>query len=419
MLGAELAFENQDYPTARQHASAALAASAFCPDACVAGALRLVALISLRAGAAAVALARADAAVAAAREHADRWEEGLALTARAAILVRAGAPEDARESFTAALGLLSASNGWGVASVLTGLGGLARARGETAAALQHFRSALELFREIGARTEMARCLAGIGWLSLAAGDLDSAADNMAESLDLSMAAGQRLAIARGLEAIAALAVARGDYLGALRFDGASAALRATLAPARSSPPGGHAILAAVRPHLPAAAAADAIAEGSRLSTHEAARLALAFARGEGEPAPNAQLQSAGPRTPGPQSGQPQAGGSQAVQPRTGGQEPEVPGQAGRGAPDRGIRAARQPVCVLTVREREVALLVARGLSNRAIAAELFISPATAARHVANILGKLGLSSRAQIAAWTAERLAAGGFGSGLRPARPG
>lgn len=97
----------------------------------------------------------------------------------------------------------------------------------------------------------------------------------------------------------------------------------------------------------------------------------------------------------------------------------MPGQAGRGAPDRGIRAARQPVCVLTVREREVALLVARGLSNRAIAAELFISPATAARHVANILGKLGLSSRAQIAAWTAERLAAGGFGSGLRPARPG
>ena len=48
------------------------------------------------------------------------------------------------------------------------------------------------------------------------------------------------------------------------------------------------------------------------------------------------------------------------------------------------------------------MLIARGLSNRAIAEELVISPATAARHVANILGKLGLNSRAQVAAWTAD-----------------
>ncbi|NUP76419.1 MAG: helix-turn-helix transcriptional regulator, partial [Nonomuraea sp.] len=54
---------------------------------------------------------------------------------------------------------------------------------------------------------------------------------------------------------------------------------------------------------------------------------------------------------------------------------------------------------LTAREREIAELVARGLSNRAIADELIISPATVARHVANILGKLGFSTRTQIAAW--------------------
>ena len=42
-------------------------------------------------------------------------------------------------------------------------------------------------------------------------------------------------------------------------------------------------------------------------------------------------------------------------------------------------------------------LLAAGLSNREIAAELFISPATAARHVANILAKLGFSSRSQVA----------------------
>jgi DNA-binding NarL/FixJ family response regulator len=47
----------------------------------------------------------------------------------------------------------------------------------------------------------------------------------------------------------------------------------------------------------------------------------------------------------------------------------------------------------------VVALITEGRSNKAIAAELFISPATAARHVANILGKLGFASRAQVAAW--------------------
>ena len=58
---------------------------------------------------------------------------------------------------------------------------------------------------------------------------------------------------------------------------------------------------------------------------------------------------------------------------------------------------------LTAREREIAALIARGLSNRGIADELVISPATAARHVANIFTKLGFSSRAQVAAWAAQR----------------
>ena len=54
---------------------------------------------------------------------------------------------------------------------------------------------------------------------------------------------------------------------------------------------------------------------------------------------------------------------------------------------------------LTTRERQVAVLLARGLSNPQIAAELVISARTAQRHVENILGKLGFGSRAQVAAW--------------------
>lgn len=55
--------------------------------------------------------------------------------------------------------------------------------------------------------------------------------------------------------------------------------------------------------------------------------------------------------------------------------------------------------VLTPREREIAELIARGMSNRAIAANLVISQRTAESHVEHILNKLGFTSRSQVAAW--------------------
>jgi DNA-binding CsgD family transcriptional regulator len=55
--------------------------------------------------------------------------------------------------------------------------------------------------------------------------------------------------------------------------------------------------------------------------------------------------------------------------------------------------------MLTRREDQVAMLVAEGLSNAELAQRLFISPRTAAVHVSNILAKLGLSNRAELAAW--------------------
>ena len=58
--------------------------------------------------------------------------------------------------------------------------------------------------------------------------------------------------------------------------------------------------------------------------------------------------------------------------------------------------ASDPQPVLSRRERQVADLVSRGLTNRHIASELYISERTAENHVARILKKLGLRSREQV-----------------------
>jgi DNA-binding NarL/FixJ family response regulator len=68
-----------------------------------------------------------------------------------------------------------------------------------------------------------------------------------------------------------------------------------------------------------------------------------------------------------------------------------PGRDSRGA-------SRGPADGLTEREREVLRLLSRGLSNREIGTELFITPKTASVHVSNILAKLGAASRTEAAA---------------------
>jgi DNA-binding CsgD family transcriptional regulator len=65
-------------------------------------------------------------------------------------------------------------------------------------------------------------------------------------------------------------------------------------------------------------------------------------------------------------------------------------------------ATADPAHGLTARELEVLRLVATGKTNRTIAADLFISERTVARHVSNILAKLGLSSRAAATAYAYE-----------------
>jgi predicted ATPase/DNA-binding CsgD family transcriptional regulator len=428
MLRAELGFEQQDYLAASDCAQAGLQACREAGDGREAGALRMLALVSLRSGRGDEALARADAAAAAARTAGDDWEEGLALATRAAVIARQGKLNEAQRGYEAALDVLRDNNGWGVAQTLSGFGGLARARGDNAAALRYFGDALALFGEIGARPEIARCLAGIGWVALSQHDLALARSSLTECLRLSLATGQRLAIARGLEAFAVLAIAQHDPERAARLQGAALALREELGGVPSSPARTRLrqLLDSARGQLDPAAAAALLDEGRAMSAFEAARLAVG-------PAASPAASGAGERTAGNRADGNRADGNRA----DGLTEDRAAGGAGdradgltedRAAGGAGDRAAEdvpaaqpayvaQPVppgrggagapSALTAREHEVAALIARGMSNRGIADTLVISPATAARHVANIFTKLGFSSRAQVAAWVVERQSVG------------
>jgi len=88
-----------------------------------------------------------------------------------------------------------------------------------------------------------------------------------------------------------------------------------------------------------------------------------------------------------------AGGLLGAPAHAGAKDPSRPGEAAWADP------ARRSASPLTAREHEIVVLIARALSNKQIADELVISPATVARHVANILAKLGFTSRTQVASW--------------------
>ena len=71
------------------------------------------------------------------------------------------------------------------------------------------------------------------------------------------------------------------------------------------------------------------------------------------------------------------------------------------------KAEDERIAALSPREREVLTLVAQGLTNRQIAERLVIAEATARNHVSHILDRLGMSRRAEAAAFAAQMGLAG------------
>jgi predicted ATPase/DNA-binding CsgD family transcriptional regulator len=332
-------------------------------------ALNVLAEASLHAGQLAEADQYAAGALATALDAGNRWNEGYALGTQATLAAAHGKLREARQLGEAALDVMrDIDQQWGVARTLLGLGALARLRGDPAGAIDCYRAALPVLREIDSRPDIARALAGIGRIALDQGDLDLAREHLAESLRLSRLTGARIGMARGLEAFAVLTAREGHADLPVLLIAAASALRA----------------AAGLPQLPAGRTAPQLERGRSLGPETFGQL---WQQGRGltpDAAVTLALRSARQAEPDP-----------AV---NGAVPPAVPAAQAAGS---GTLPAPTPLSTLTPREREIAALIASGYSNKAIADELVISPATAARHVANILSKLGFTSRAQIAAWAA------------------
>jgi predicted ATPase/DNA-binding CsgD family transcriptional regulator len=340
-------------------------------DFWTASAFNLLTEVALHAGHAEDAAARADQALAAARRPGDRWNEGYALgTMAAAAAQRGDLPEAQRLGETALAVMRAIDQQWGVARTLLGLADLARLTGDSGGAQRRYEEALTILRVLSARPEIARCLAGLGRIAIDRGDLALGRRHLAQSIELSRSTGSRIGMIRGLEAFASLALREQRADRAVPLAAAAAALRE----------------AAHLPPQPAERTERYLAAARGLGPDAVTRL---WAHGAGLDASSAVELALAPADPAPPG------------------RPEGPdGAAATGE--------------LTPRERQIAALIVAGLSNKAIARELVISPATAARHVANILLKLGFSSRAQIAAWATreDQRAAPGRPAGPAPVGP-
>jgi len=359
---AELAIERRDDAAAARHAEEGLRlATRVGEDDQAAAALLVLAALDLRGGRTESAARQAAEAMRTAERGDDPWNLALACAAAANLAVATGDLDAVPPHLDRALRVARRlNNKWLVGRILSGRAGFAEVIGDTGEAARRYAEARDLFAAYEAKAEQARCHAGLARVALATGDLATAREECRASLRLTEAVGHGVATARGLAMAARVAEQYDALSDAVLLAAAAETLRSSLNVPPSRDGELPRLLERARARL-GAETVDSLFTRGRGLTHADA-VALAFSDGLPEP---------GRAAPPARSGEPTA---------------------------------------LTPREQEIAELLARGLSNRAVADELVIAPATVARHVANIFAKLDVSSRAQVAAWVEARRGAGGEG---------
>jgi predicted ATPase/DNA-binding CsgD family transcriptional regulator len=380
---AQVAVGRRDFDGAARWAADGLAVCRAAGDTLmVAAALDLLGQVAMRAARFDEAAGHIDEAIDVAHAGGDQWNEAHAQISRGTLLALRGKLRDAQRALERGLSLMRAvDQGWGISRALIGLGQLAQLRGDRVSARAYYEEALQSLRAIDAGPEIARCLSGLGRIALDQGDTGRARQALTESLTRGHAAGLRLGVGRSLEAFAELIAMEGEPRQAVRVAGAAAALRETIGQAPIAGARQERLLAPIRKKLGEHVVAQLWGEGRNTTPEAAVAMALAGPRAATVPPQRATADDRADLWD-----EPAASAAPVA--------PAVPTSATAGPV-----TPVTPPSTLTPREREIAALIARGLSNKGIAEELVISPATVARHVTNILTKLGFTSRAQIAAW--------------------
>ena len=340
------------------------------------------------------------------RAAGDTWGMGESLHFLGHQALKEEGPAASRSFFEQCLALFrQAGNKWSISLALKDLGMIAFWRGDDAAAAPLYEESLALVREVGEQWHIADTLSRIGELALARGDYEHARACYVESTALARSMGNARKVAGGLQHLGHVALRRDEHaeartlfaealaayreLGygrgiALCLQGFAARAAADGQPQRAARlfaaaasllraedtsvdpfdraehvTGYDRDIASVRDALGDATFAAAWATGEALSPDEAVTLAL----------------------------------SNDDAPATGGEDQERPAPSAFRLPPSALPDG------LTAREVEVLRLVAAGRTNKEIAAELFLSPATVRRHTINLYGKIGARGRTDATAY--------------------
>ena len=223
------------------------------------------------------------------------------------------------------------------------------------------RGALTIYRELGDKRGISLCHIDLGFIELIRGNHERASALLEESLSVLRGSEDKFCLAYGIFGLAAVAAARGEPARAARLWGAAEALREQIGVVSLTQWELEAYdyegrVSAARDMLGDEGAWEgAFEEGRAMSAEEATEYALS-----------------------------EEGSSERL-------------WASR------VTDERLTTDPLTAREREVAAMIAKGMSNRQIAQELYLSERTIEHHVSKILRKLELSSRTEIASWATEQ----------------
>lgn len=263
-----------------------------------------------------------------------------------------GHADEAAARFEEALAIFhKIDSKWDAARAVVRLGDVAALRGDFDASSRLYEEGLSQLQDLGDARWSARVFRGLAILAMKRGDFKRAQSLIKEGLRRSFESGAKLEAADCLDTAMVLTALEGRAEFAARLAGAVEHLRETIRAPRipveqlQYVP----VLAAARGRIGPRAFEAAQAAGQALTLDQAVGLVMSWDVRAAEPG--------------------------VVSPRA--------------------------VSPLSRRESEVAGLIARGFSNRQIAAALFITEHTVESHVEHILNKLGFDARTQIAAWVA------------------